>query len=559
MIRYLSRIGGAILFGILLWTCANEAPPPGGPEDVDPPRIVYTHPEPGSVEIAKNTNIVIEFSEYLNRRSVEPSIFISPYIEQGFEVDISRRTVTIDFIEQLADSTTYIVTLSTGVADLRGNKLTESYQLAFSTGQSIDQGSIAGKIYRGDMEDGDVSIIAYEHGGIHPDTLIKRRPDYLANPDAEGRFSFSNMSLGEYFILALQDNNSNYAYDPGEWTGIPQQTFWGVEDSAATDVLRMQMFKYPADSLVLTKVEQQNRHRMIIGFNRPPKNPPTPDNIQFIAADTTHPVSVAPGESNGEYLVEHYATIPDSTYQLIVKGLTDGFDIPFGTKRNIRDVEITTEPDTLPLSAPQISIADSSEKIVQTTSLRITFPRAVQPVEPDTLLNISGVAASEVDLFWENGQTLVAKPASLWPAESWIKWMLKDSLIYDYRDSTYSDSVTTGVFRTETGGEYGQITGTIAFPDRWENGQVFVKANRATGETVGTTTPDTSGQFRLNRIPAGEYTLESFYDADSSGDYSFGRPTPFVPSEYFVIFSDSIAVRVRWESSGYNLEYPTIQ
>lgn len=553
------RVFGFTLAGFFLWTCASQAPPPGGPKDEEPPTVVYTKPEPGSTNIDPKTEIVIEFSEYLNRRSVKPSIFISPFIEEGFEVDVSRRTITITFKEPLTDSTTYIVTLRTAITDLRGNKLAQSFQLAFSTGNRIDQGRIAGRVYRRDLPKGDVSIIAYRKDDVTLDSLLSRRPDYIANPNEQGRFAFANMRLGDYLIMALQDKNSNYYYDPGEWTGIPPDTFWAVRDTMLTEALQMQMFQYPADSLVLTKVEQTNHHQMTIGFNRPLKSPPSLNNFQFIGEDTLSPVSLARGEAKGEFFIEHYKTTPDSMYLFLVKDLLGAFGLPFGKERNRRDITISTEPDTLPLQAPGFSIEDSTTNVSQKTGFVVRFPRAVQQLSPDSLLRISGVDSTLFDIAWEDGQTLVAQPDSLWPAETWVNWTFVDSLVRDFRDSTYSDTVTNGSFRIEPGTEYGIISGTVDAPEKWVDKLRKVQALNTEKDVQFRTHINPNGRFQLRRLPAGEYRLESYYDQDSSESYSFGRPTPFVPSEYFVIFPDTVSVRARWESSGYNLRYPAIK
>ena len=555
--RIFFTFGGIVLLLGLIWTCASEAPPPGGPKDMDPAEIIATSPGPGSTNISANTEVVLEFSEYLNFRTVEPAIFISPFIEDGYEVDVSRQTVTITFKQPLADSTTYIVTLGTAISDLRGNKLAQSYQLAFSTGPAIDRGRIAGRVYHRNLPKGDVSLLAYKrNAGISLDSLMARRPDYLANPDQEGFFSFSYMQMGEYLMLALQDKNSNYIYDPGEWTGIPADTFWQVKDTLMTRSLRMQMFQYPADSLVLTKVEQQNRHQIRIGLNRPPQQTPTVENFLFMKEDTLHPASLAAADAGAEYLLEIYNLAPDSTYLFQAQALTDKFDLPFGTNRNRRDVEISATPDTLPFDSPQVNIADSSKEISQLMPLQIRFSRAVQPIPADSLLQLEGVPSHKFAIRWEDDQTLLAEPDSLWPPESWITWTLMDSLVQDYRDSTYSDTLSAGVFLTEPGNEYGVITGTVQASDAWDNNLIRVEASDESSKQSYDVTASANGTFTLRRIPAGQYTLKSFYDSDSSGTYSFGRPSPFVPSEYFVIFQDSVTVRARWESSGYTLTYP---
>ncbi len=176
----------------------------------------------------------------------------------------------------------------------------------------------------------------------------------------------------------------------------------------------------------------------------------------------------------------------------------------------------------------------------------------------DRLLRLDSLTADTAGVFWEDPATLVAAPDSLWPAERWISWTLVDSLIRDYRDSTYSDSITSLAFQTETGERYGSITGTVATPADWNRNLMRIRAETGRGNRQRTaeTSPGSTGMFRFQRLVPGGYRLEAYYDRDSSGTYSFGRPVPFVPSEIFVIFQDSIEVRSRWEQSGVNLRFP---
>ncbi len=542
---------------ILFISCASEAPPPGGAEDKTPPRIVETQPKPDTVGVSTTTEIVFRFSEYLNRRSVAPAIFISPYISTEYEVDVSRSTVTIDFADPLQDSTTYIITLGTGIADLRGNRLSQSYQLAFSTGTEIDRGIMQGRIFRPETKEGNVTVIAYRKAEVRLDSLLRRRPDYISNPGPEGMFQFSSMQPGEYFFLAIGDQNRNYLYDPGEQTGIPSDTFWTVTDSVATSSLRMKMFQYPADSLVLTTVSQKNRHQLTAGFNRAPQQHPDEHNFVFVDQqnDTLLPAAVSQGEEPSEYYLEQYQLIPDSSYLFLARDLTDTFGLPFGTQRDRRDIALSDTEDTLSLDPPSISIQDSATEVPQSGEFVVQYARAIQPLPPDSILLIENIDTSYYDIIWRDDRTLVAFPDSLWPASQWLEWTLIDSLVRDLRDSTYSDSLTSGSFQFESGTRYGSVTGQVEAPEAWTPGLIRVRAHLGDPERDYQTRVNNQFRYEFKRLLPGTYWLEAYYDADSSATYTMGRPLPFVPSEKFIIFQDSIDVRSRWETSAVNLKF----
>ncbi|MBD3274816.1 MAG: hypothetical protein GF372_05865 [Candidatus Marinimicrobia bacterium] len=565
MSSFYRRIISAALL-LIFSGCASQGSPPGGPEDETPPSVVSMFPPDGATEVSQNIGVEVEFSEYLTSASVAPSIFISPYTDIEPEVIVKRRNVSIRFNEQLQDSTTYIINFGTSITDLRGNSLPQSITLAFSTGPTIDQGVMAGRIYPGEGPDGNLSIIAYLRDAMPIDSLLTRRPDYRSNPNERGVFQFNNLALGDYFFMGLLDQNNNSIYDPGEWIGVPHNPFWNVTDSMTTFDLQMQMFQYPADSLILTKAEQQNRHQLTVGFNRPPVQDVTEDHFLFVSSenDTFPPAAVMAADTEGEYLLEHYQTEPDCTYLFLARNLTDSFGLPFAYQRDRRDLEISAKTDTLPLDEPAISISDSLTDISQKVPLEIQWERAITPIHPDSLLLVEGANPDTFRLFWQDDRTLRASPDSLWPPEAWINWTLFDSLVTDLRDSSYVDSLptTSGSFQIEPGTEYGSFSGSVGSIDTsWILSRIRIQAQPyENGNLVRDNTLQQSVNqdtaFVFERVPPGNYRLKAYYDADSSGNYSPGRPMPFVTSEKFVIFPDSINVRARWETSGITINFP---
>src|SRR5690554_5140142 len=104
-----------ILISILfLAGCANQLPPGGGEVDRTPPEIVEIFPQDQTVNYADNS-FKIKFSEYVNKRSVQESVFISPNIEGEIEYDWSGTSVEIVLPDSLLENTTYTITIGTDV------------------------------------------------------------------------------------------------------------------------------------------------------------------------------------------------------------------------------------------------------------------------------------------------------------------------------------------------------------------------------------------------------------------------------------------------------------
>ena len=136
-----------VLLFVLSINCAHQIYPEGGPVDRIPPEIIMTEPKQGELYVKKNI-FHFEFSEYIDRRSFEESVFISPAGQKSPEFDWSGKEVDVILPYELKPEKTYTVTIGTDVQDVNNrNKMAEPFTLAFSTGNKIDSGFIHGKVY----------------------------------------------------------------------------------------------------------------------------------------------------------------------------------------------------------------------------------------------------------------------------------------------------------------------------------------------------------------------------------------------------------------------------
>jgi len=199
----------AFLFG-----CANQLPPSGGEDDTTPPKILKIYPAGNTLNF-KGNSISIDFSEYVDRRSLKDAIFISPKPSGELKYNWSGTSVEIEFPGELQKNTTYTFIIGKGLKDIHNNFITAPIQFAFSTGPVIDNGKISGKIYSGKTDN--VMVFAYINRG-QDDSLMnpnKIFPDFYTQTDENNRFSFYHLPKGKFRLFALKDNNRNLLYDIG--------------------------------------------------------------------------------------------------------------------------------------------------------------------------------------------------------------------------------------------------------------------------------------------------------------------------------------------------------
>lgn len=215
MKKYNFYIFPLIVFSMLfVFGCANQLPPTGGDDDTSPPRVLKIFPLPNTLNYSGNS-VSIEFDEYVDRRSFKDALFISPKPMGELNYNWSGRKVEIDFPKDLLKNTTYTFVVGKGLKDIRGNSITAPIQFAFSTGTSIDNGKINGKVYTQKSEN--LMIFAYINKEIN-DSLInplKKFPDFFTQVDEKSQFYFNHLPQGKFRLFALKDNNKNLLFDIG--------------------------------------------------------------------------------------------------------------------------------------------------------------------------------------------------------------------------------------------------------------------------------------------------------------------------------------------------------
>ena len=199
---------------VIFYGCANPLPPTGGEEDKTPPSVVKSYPLPNTLNFRGN-KIIIEFDDYVDRRSFVESFLLTPYSERNLEFDWSGSEVTVITPSGLKENTTYSVFIGKDLKDIYGNKLTEPIHFAFSTGNKIDNCSIEGKIFS--KKPNSVFIGAYKLQSEFDTTANPEfnKPLYITQLNDVNNYVFYNLPVGKFRLFAIEDFNHNYLYDRG--------------------------------------------------------------------------------------------------------------------------------------------------------------------------------------------------------------------------------------------------------------------------------------------------------------------------------------------------------
>ncbi|MBI4535090.1 MAG: Ig-like domain-containing protein [Ignavibacteriae bacterium] len=550
----------SLLLAFFLLQCAGQIPPSGGPLDSTPPMVIRTIPDSSATRV-ETTTIELEFSEYVDRRSVEESIFISPYVGD-LEFDWSGTEVTVSFSDSLRANTTYVLNVGTDVVDLRAkNRMAQGFTLAFTTGDSIDQGFIRGRVF--DEKPEGVMVFAYLLDDLNPDTLspARTKPDYIMQTGAGGIFTLSNIRFGSYRLFAIRDEYRNLLYD-GQVDQFGVTTGDIILNSLHPQVNEVWFRLSQEDTAkpFLTAVQGLNRHRIQARFSEP-IDTLTFEDATFLLADTLDSrslgIAVKSLDRSTLTLTELVLSSPlDSaaTYRLTVGNVFDRSGNRIDSAAASHVFNGTNLPDTVQPGVNIVGLADSVKGIPLESAFVIRFTEPVSRIDPSRAVTLSDSTMRNVsaETRWLNATDISLGPRNPLASKAWYQITVVLDSISDYQGNGYSDSTYRLTFESLDLRTTGVLEGEVIDLLGEGGGEIFITASK-----VGATPPvecitrlPKPGRFKIDWLVEGNYTVSAFRDTDSSGNYSYGRPFPFLPSERFVVLQDTFKVRARWGVEG---------
>jgi len=198
---------------MVCWACAQQGSPAGGPRDEDPPVVLESDPPNYSIHFAAK-KIQITFDEYIVLDNVNQELIVSPPMEEKPEVKLRKKTLIIEFEEDLKENTTYTFNFGSAIKDLHeGNKLL-NFEYVFSTGDVLDSLSVRGTLkYAHDLSvpEDPISIMLYND--LRDSVPLTEIPLYVGRSDDSGVFSVNNLRADNYKVFALKDGNNNFLFD----------------------------------------------------------------------------------------------------------------------------------------------------------------------------------------------------------------------------------------------------------------------------------------------------------------------------------------------------------
>lgn len=222
MIKLFRLIFISLFFG----ACANPVSPPGGVKDSNPPQVLLAQPANGSTSY-KGDRIEFLFDEYINFRGGTEKVLITPQMDPPPSFTLKGKKLTVDLPDNLNPDVTYTINFLNAITDYTENNPLSILQYVFTRSETIDSGSIAGKVVNSFDGLGVENVFVGLFNEIDSLEFIKTKPVYVTKSNGQGEFKLDYVKPGYYKILALEDKNFNFALDQAnERISLPSESIF---------------------------------------------------------------------------------------------------------------------------------------------------------------------------------------------------------------------------------------------------------------------------------------------------------------------------------------------
>lgn len=539
-----------ILF--FLAKCATKGRPGGGPIDKTPPEIIYTFPDVDSLNIRYLDEIHIYFSERMDENSVNKSLFISPALD--YEVDWSGGDeLTLEISpDSIKQDQTYVITIGSDAQDTRRNKMTTSFQFAFSTGNYLDQGKISGQVF-GLNKSEVMYIYAYEI--TEKDTMDPRYQSarFLTQSGKNGKFFLSYLPLKKYRVFAIEDQNKNFLLDASyERVGIPTNDAYLDSSNMTISGLDFKLSQVDTTAPFITGARSLFNNSILLRASEKLKELSV-NNIKIVDTLRNNQLNVlgvsGSSQSNSQYLL--YTEIQDSNayYKLSVSDIADTNENQ-QPEQSIVYFAGNSKKDTNALKIPTILPPDSAQNFPITNGITAEFSLAVDANSLNNgfifLNDLEDTLSGKWDLKeLKDGEF---KPdIKLEPGKNY-RYILNTKLISSVWGDTLPDTVYNHIFSTTSTDEFGSISGTV-ITDSTKFSQLQLEIQSIKRKSESYPVEKLNGnKFKIDWVPEGYYIFRGYFDIDNDKKWSPGKLEPFQYAEPTFIKEDTIRVRKRWET-----------
>lgn len=564
-----------VCLGLIIYSCANKSQgPTGGPKDETPPKVIKTVPLNAALNFKKKS-IQIYFDENISIDNPAENVLISPPQQKQPTVKGNGRIVSVDFEQDLIDSTTYTINFGNSIVDLNEKNAVENYRFSFSTGNEIDTLKISGVVINAE----DLNPMSKVLVGIYreqSDSVFYQKPFLrIGKTDEYGRFVIDNVKAGVYKVFALDDTNKDYFFQPGEGVAFidslvtptfrieeMKDTVW--EDSIHVDSIRTYMgTRFLPDNIVM-KFFKENKKRQY--FVKSERKTEQTFQLFFNTKQTDLPVLKPLNfDWEGKYMLQKNSTLDSLTYWItdsaVYKIDTLQFTMTYLKTDSI--YQLVPQTDTITVFQRKARVNTKAKK--SDTQPKIEFYKfnhnangAFEVYNPIYIKFDSPLA--EVDL----SKIKLSEKIDTIYKDLPVKWIQSDStkMLYSIKykfepEKSYELKVdsaafrniynlnsdkSSGQFKVKSLDEYSSIKMLLS---KFDSLVVFQVLD--TRDAVLATKPATPKGTQFEYLKPGDFYLRAFIDSNRNGIWDTGDLSKKLQPETVYYYNKKLSLRANWE------------
>ena len=562
----ISPLSGIVLLLVLFTGCAAQGPPGGGAEDKTGPILLSTFPENGTVNADRKTGVVLNFSETIEPRSVESKLVITPYPGRTAIIKANRKRVTIDFLEPLQENTTYIISFGRGIQDYQKNPSEINVTIAFSTGDSLDSGTISGTVY-GIPKKHNAQVWAFRKTDSFPDSILDHTPDYKTSVEKDGRYRLTNLARGNYRLLAVSSEAARIVLiDENCLLGMPacQRETAGrpvvdpvliTHRNTVVSGVNFRLGKFYLKPFRLLKASMSDDKTELL-FSR---SLDTEQNSKaYIQIDNDAEIQ--------SFWISHLdpktiilkarEMVSNTKYTVRVDNIVDDL----GDMLKLNNTATFTYSEGVDTLKPEIVStvpSKGAKNIHLNAKVRIVFSEALkQTISDSSILFISKDSIpTDYSFIWQGDNSIVLSPKTRLASAMEYRITFDCSDWSDLAGNQFKDSLFTLLFSTVDANSFGSISGKILLSDSTVNQLILSCFPEKEGAAPVTNSVSGAGIYIIDSLLPGAYRFEIWDDLIGNGKWDPGKLKPFVPAEPYRSYPDKINVRARWETAEVDWTY----
>ena len=208
-----------LLFTLAFTDCAKKGNPSGGLRDTIAPVIVRNTPENFTTNFDSD-EIRITFDEFIKLKDISKELIISPPLKYApviTPLSVSKQ-LKVKLLDTLRENTTYSFNFGNSIVDNNEGNVFPNFKYVMSTGSFIDSLTLKGTVIDALLPETKfpTTVALYEVDETYTDSIVfLEKPMYISTTfDESNTFEFTNLKEGTYQLIALQEENRNYTFQP---------------------------------------------------------------------------------------------------------------------------------------------------------------------------------------------------------------------------------------------------------------------------------------------------------------------------------------------------------